>query len=55
MEGIALTGMRPTGTGEFQGRKLDVITDGEFIPKGAPIKIAYVEGFRIVVKRLDEE
>lgn len=54
LEGEAATSLRPTGTGEFQGKKLDVVTDGEFIPKGAPIKIKEVEGFRIVVQKLDD-
>ncbi len=54
LDGEAVTSLRPTGTGEFQGKKYDVVTDGEFIPKGAPIKIKEVEGFRIIVKKLDE-
>ncbi len=51
LEGITTTVLRPAGTGDFQGRKLDVVTDGEFIPKGTPIRITKVEGFRIVVEK----
>ncbi|NLC43366.1 MAG: hypothetical protein GX783_03685 [Clostridiales bacterium] len=54
MEGEAVTPLRPIGTGEFQGRKYDVVSDGEFIPKGAPIKVKEVEGFRIVVEKLED-
>lgn len=54
LEGEAVTSLRPTGTGEFQDKKLDVVTDGEFISKGAPIKIKEVEGFRIVVEKLED-
>lgn len=54
MEGEAVTPLRPTGTGDFQGKKLDIVTDGEFIPKGASIIIKEVEGFRIIVKKSDD-
>jgi len=53
LEGRAETVLRPAGTGEFNGKKYDVVTDGEFIEKGSRIKIIDVEGFRIVVKKLD--
>lgn len=51
LEGITETALRPAGTGDFQGRKLDVVSNGEFIPKGTPILITEVEGFRIVVEK----
>lgn len=49
-EGIALTPLRPTGAGEFDGQKYDVITEGEFIPKESKILIHKVEGNKIFVK-----
>jgi membrane-bound ClpP family serine protease len=52
-EGIAVTVLRPTGTGEFAGKKIDVVSDGEFIQKGSPIRIKEVEGFRVVVEKID--
>lgn len=52
-EGIAVTALRPAGTGDFGGKKLDVVTDGDFIPKGSRIKVIQVEGFRIVVRQID--
>jgi membrane-bound serine protease (ClpP class) len=55
LEGIATTVLRPAGTGDFQGRKLDVVTDGGFIPKGTPIRITQVEGFRIVVEKSEDK
>lgn len=53
--GISVTALRPSGTGEFDGIKLDVITDGQFIPKGAAIRITEAEGFRIQVERVRED
>lgn len=51
-EGTAVTVLRPSGIGEFNGIKLDVVSEGEFIHKDEKIKIIKVEGRRIVVKQL---
>lgn len=50
-EGVALTALRPSGTIELDGKKLDVVADGEFIVKGEKIVISAVEGIRILVKK----
>jgi len=50
-EGTTLTVLRPSGTADFSGVKLDVVSDGEFIPKDSTVIIAKVEGNRIVVKQ----
>lgn len=51
-EGIASTALRPSGTAEFDGVKLDVVSQGEFIPKDSKIKVIEVSGRRIVVKAI---
>ncbi len=48
-EGFAVTVLRPSGTADFDGVKLDVVSQGEFIQKGAKVKVIKVEGRRIVV------
>lgn len=48
--GIALSPLRPAGLGQFGDERLDVVTEGEFIEKNAPIKIIRVEGYRLVVR-----
>lgn len=50
-EGTAITILRPSGTADFDGVKLDVVTEGEFIPANSRIKIVKVSGRRIVVKK----
>lgn len=50
-EGVALTVLRPSGTADFSGVKLDVVSDGEFISKGTTVIISKVEGNRIVVRQ----
>ncbi|MDR3289222.1 MAG: hypothetical protein LBT22_07325 [Peptococcaceae bacterium] len=51
-EGRALSLLRPAGTGEFDGERLDVVTEGGFISNGAKIQIIAVEGLRIVVREI---
>jgi len=50
-EGITQTVLRPSGTADFNGVKLDVVSEGEYIPKGIPVFIDKIEGNRIVVKQ----
>lgn len=54
-EGTSLTILRPSGTANFDGVKLDVVTEGEFIPKNTSIKVIEVSGRRIVVKSINEK
>ena len=48
-EGKAVTILRPAGTAEIDGRRVDVVTAGEFIKAGTDIKVILVEGARVVV------
>ena len=52
-EGISVTVLRPAGTVDIEGIKIDVVTEGEFIQKGTKIKIIKVQGRRIVAKEVD--
>ena len=51
-EGVTTTVLRPTGMAEFEGVKLNVVADGEYIPKDARVRVDHVEGARVVVRRL---
>ena len=53
-EGVTHTALRPAGIGEFDGVKLNVVSDGEFIGKDKPIRVQSVEGNRIVVREMIE-
>lgn len=52
-EGLSLTPLRPSGSAEIGGEKADVITEGEFIPKGSRIRVHSTSGGRITVKQLE--
>ena len=49
-EGVTDTVLRPAGIAEFDGVRLNVVSDGEFVPAGAKVRIAKVEGARILVR-----
>lgn len=50
LEGETATALRPSGNAVFGDRRLDVMSDGEFISKGAKVRIVKVEGLRVLVK-----
>lgn len=53
-KGSSLTVLRPCGTAEIEGHRLDVVSSGEMITKGDAIKVITVEGNRIVVEKSEE-
>ena len=52
MEGVAVSYLRPVGVGLFDGRRLDIIAEGEFIKENTRIKIIEARGSRVVVRPL---
>lgn len=51
-EGVSVTILRPAGTAEINGERVDVVAEGSFIPNNTPIKVVKVEGTRVVVREL---
>lgn len=47
--GIAATYLRPAGVATIDGQRVDVLTEGDFLPAGSPIRVSRVEGARIFV------
>jgi membrane-bound serine protease (ClpP class) len=52
--GTALSFLRPAGVATFDGIRVDVLTEGEFVPAGTPVRVTRVEGARIFVRALPE-
>src|SRR5580704_3808636 len=48
--GTAFTRLRPAGTALINGRRVDVVTEGQLVERGAPVKVVAVEGMRVVVR-----
>ncbi|HHU30080.1 MAG: nodulation protein NfeD [Bacillota bacterium] len=49
-EGVTLSVLRPAGLAEFDGERIDVVSEGSFIDRGVKVKVAKVEGTRVVVR-----
>jgi membrane-bound serine protease (ClpP class) len=54
-KGKAITPLRPAGTGSFNGNRVDVVTEGEFIPADSDIEVIRVEGGRTIVRKMKGE
>lgn len=52
--GRTLTPLRPAGAAEIGERRVDVVTEGDFISAGTPVQVVLVEGTRVVVRQLPE-
>jgi membrane-bound serine protease (ClpP class) len=50
LQGKAVSELRPAGMAQFGDKRIDVVTRGEYIDKGAPIVVAETHGNRIVVE-----
>jgi membrane-bound serine protease (ClpP class) len=48
--GVATTDLRPSGMARIDGEKIDVVTDGEYLPLGAQVEVVRAEGYRHVVR-----
>lgn len=51
-EGTTTSVLRPTGIGDFDGVRLNISSEGAFIPAGTRVRIIKVEGARIVVRAI---
>jgi len=51
--GIASSYLRPAGVATIDGRRIDVLTEGEFVTAGSAIRVTRVEGARIFVRPVE--
>ena len=51
MTGRTLTALRPSGIAEINGRRVDVVSEAEFIGKGEDVTVVSTEGMKVLVKR----
>jgi membrane-bound serine protease (ClpP class) len=50
-EGKALTDLRPSGTVDIEGNRVDVVTEGGFIKIGSKVVVIKEEGSKVVVRK----
>lgn len=53
-EGVAMTDLRPSGTGAFGEERVDVVSESEWIEEGTEIRVVSSEGYRHVVRPLKD-
>ncbi|HEX5564612.1 MAG TPA: NfeD family protein, partial [Sporosarcina sp.] len=52
---ITITPLRPSGTIDMEGERIDVVSQGSYIDRGKHVIIVKVEGSRIVVREFEEK
>ena len=53
--GRTLTALRPAGMALINGKKVDVVSIGDFIDKDIPVQVIDISGNRVVVKITNTE
>ncbi len=49
--GVALTDLRPAGVASFDGHRVDVVTEGDYLQAGDRVEVLRAERYRRVVRR----
>ncbi|MBI1388484.1 MAG: hypothetical protein GC154_08550 [bacterium] len=50
LRGVARSALRPAGAAEIEGQRIDVVSEGGFIPVHTAVEVVKVEGRRVVVR-----
>jgi len=53
--GQAATMLRPAGIAVIGGSRIDVVSEGSFIPVGATVEVVKVEGVRVIVRAIEDQ
>ncbi len=55
MRGTAITDLRPSGTALFDDKRIDVVSESEWITRGTLVKVISTEGNRHIVRSIADE
>jgi membrane-bound serine protease (ClpP class) len=50
-KGKALSVLRPAGTAMIDGKRMDVLTEGDYLPSNIDIEVIKVEGSKVIVRQ----
>jgi len=53
--GIATSYLRPAGVARVDGERVDVLTEGDFVPAGSAVRVTRVQGSRVFVTPVSTE
>jgi len=48
--GVAVSNLNPAGTALVEGKRISVMTDGEFVEANSPIEVVQARGSKVIVK-----
>jgi len=51
-EGVAYSVLRPSGIIDIEGRRVDAVSEGTWIPAGRRVLVVSVQGRRVVVREI---
>lgn len=51
-DGVAVTDLRPSGTARVGEERIDVVTEGEYLPQGSRVQVVRSDGYRHVVREV---
>ena len=51
-EGVCVTALHPAGNADFEGQRLDVVSEGGFVGKGSRVRIVRIDGVKIMVREI---
>jgi membrane-bound serine protease (ClpP class) len=52
--GLAESELRPAGVARFGEERVDVVSEGAFVPRGVEVRVVLVEGARVVVRAVEK-
>ena len=53
-QGVALTLLRPAGSVEVDGERIDALSEAEVIEAGTRVEVVQVIGMKVMVKRVED-
>lgn len=53
-QGVALTLLRPAGSIEINGDRIDAVSESEMLPAGTPVEVIRISGLKVIVKAVPQ-
>jgi membrane-bound serine protease (ClpP class) len=52
--GVVITPLRPVGTCDFEGQRVECVAEGSYVDKGKRVKVIHIEGTQLTVRVIEE-
>ena len=54
-QGVAVTGLKPVGIVEIRGRRVEAMSEGDFVEAGTKVRVVRVEANNVFVRGIHNE